>query len=80
MHRRRYVCVLALTLTARSVAAQTMTLDRGGATAVVEPYAPNVVRVSVSLPQALGGEQARLWHHRQAGRSRLDARRYFLGR
>ena len=49
VHRLRYVCVLALTLTARSVAAQTMTLDRGGATVVVEPYAPNVVRVSLSL-------------------------------
>src|SRR5581483_7185828 len=49
MPRRRYLCVLVLTLTARSVAAQTMTLDRGGATVVVEPYAPNVVRVSVSL-------------------------------
>ena len=49
MHRLRYVCLLALTLTARTVAAQTMTLDRGGATVVVEPYAPNVVRVSLSL-------------------------------
>jgi len=49
MHRRGYLCVLALTLAARSVAAQTLTLDRGGATVVVEPYAPNVVRVSISL-------------------------------
>ena len=49
MHWHRYVCVLVLTLTAQSAAAQTMTLDRGGATIVVEPYAPNIVRVSVSL-------------------------------
>src|SRR5262245_45553557 len=56
MSRHRYLWALVLSIAARSAAAQTMTLDRGGATVVVEPYAPNVVRVSISLlkPWAVG--------------------------
>ena len=43
-------------LPAARVHAQSLTLDRGGATVVVEPYAPNIVRVSISLlkPEATG--------------------------
>jgi alpha-D-xyloside xylohydrolase len=47
---------LLIGLVATAAGAQTLTLDRGGSTVIVEPYAPNVVRVSISLlkPYAIG--------------------------
>ena len=47
--RRTLLASLAIVLGAVSARAQRLTLDRGGATVVVEPYAPNVVRVTLSL-------------------------------
>ncbi|HEY0779316.1 MAG TPA: TIM-barrel domain-containing protein [Gemmatirosa sp.] len=58
-HRTRvvlsHVAALLCGALAARAGAQPLTLDRGGATVVVEPYAPNIVRVSVSLlrPEAL---------------------------
>src|ERR1700712_867967 len=45
----------ALTLLAVPITAQTLTLTRNEATVLIEPYAPNIVRVSLSLnrPDAL---------------------------
>ena len=40
---------LLLTAFGARASAQPLTLDRSGATVVIEPYAPNIVRVSVSL-------------------------------
>ncbi len=41
--------VLSLLLSAAAAKAQQLNLTRGEATVLVEPYAPNIVRVSLSL-------------------------------
>src|SRR5271170_3185645 len=41
--------LVALTLSTNSAVAQQLNLSRGGATVLVEAYAPNIVRVSLSL-------------------------------
>ena len=57
--RKAYACALLLACTAATgcipATAQQLTLMRNEATVVVEPYAPNIVRVTMSLlkPQAL---------------------------
>jgi alpha-D-xyloside xylohydrolase len=43
---------LALVLAGVKAPAQQLDLDRNGATVVIEPYAPNIVRVSISLDKA----------------------------
>ena len=54
-HFRPYLCAMAL-LASPLARAQSLTLDRGfapeAATVVVEPYAPNIVRVTLSLDKA----------------------------
>jgi alpha-D-xyloside xylohydrolase len=46
---RGMCAVFCCALAAGVASAQQLTLNRGNATVVVEPYAPNIVRVSVSL-------------------------------
>ncbi len=51
-HRRRLVAptfLLALSLSINVASAQQLNLSRGDATVLVEAYAPNIVRVSLSL-------------------------------
>jgi alpha-D-xyloside xylohydrolase len=43
---------LALALTGITAAAQKLDIERNGATVVIEPYAPNIVRVTISLDKA----------------------------
>ena len=43
---------LALALTGITAAAQKLDVERNGATVVIEPYAPNIVRVTISLDKA----------------------------
>src|ERR1017187_2481050 len=57
--RRNLTCVLVAFCAGSTLAAQNtgVTLERGGSTVVLEPYAPNILRVTLSLKRepALAG-------------------------
>ena len=64
---------LTSALTMQAKADPLATLDRNGSLVAIEPYAPNIVRVTIALDRALADAAAGRRPQRQARRDRLDA-------